>query len=101
MSIRLTKDHRTIRTGKDYTAFRYEIYQRQGAQCAKCPRYTSLGMEPEYDSSFHVHHRNGRGMGGSKRNDSCEDCIGLCGSCHRQEHNQQSAVPSELKWSRA
>ena len=88
MSRRITKDGRVKLTGKDYTAFRYELYQSQGAQCNNCPRCTSLWMEPEYDSSFHVHHINGRGMGGSKRSDTFLACVGLCGSCHRKEHNQ-------------
>ena len=79
MAIKITKDGRTIRTGKDYTAFRYELYLAQAAKCARCPVRTSLGMEPMYDSSFHVHHVNGRGMGGGKRSDTFLACEGLCG----------------------
>jgi hypothetical protein len=97
MSIRVTKDGRTIRTGKHYADFRFDLYQKQGAMC-NCGRMTSLYMESVYDSSFHVHHVNGRG--GGKRDDTLEACEGLCGRCHRIKHGQQSAVPSDLKWSR-
>ena len=86
--IKVTKDKRTIRTGKDYTRFRQVVYELQGAMCGQCRIFTSMGYEPEHDYSFHVHHKNGRGMGGSKRDDTFEACTGLCGSCHRKEHGQ-------------
>jgi hypothetical protein len=101
MSRKITKDGRTLRTGKDYTTFRYDLWFSQDGRCIRCGGIAALS-EPIYRArSFHVHHKNGRGMGGSKRSDTFLKCEGLCGSCHRIEHNQQSAVPSELKWSRA
>lgn len=86
--LRTTKDERTIRTGKDYTEFRYELHERQERACIKCSRHTFLAHPLEWDDSFHVHHVGGRGLGGSKRDDTFESCRGLCGKCHRKEHNQ-------------
>ena len=100
MSIKITRDGRTIRSGVDYTEFRAMLHELQDAKCDRCWRGTDLAYEPTSDWSFHVHHRNGRGMGGGKRDDSVRTCIGLCGECHRQEHNQQEKVPSKLHWSK-
>jgi len=88
MPIKVTKDGRTIRTGKDYTQFRVAVFMNQTAECARCKTWTALSSPLEWDSSFHVHHTNGRGMGGSKRDDTLEACEGLCGKCHRKEHGQ-------------
>jgi len=85
--IKTTKDGRTIRTGKDYTEFRGLVWTTQGGHCAKCARFTFLSHPLEWDSSFHNHHKNGRG--GGKRDDTLEACTGLCGKCHREEHGQQ------------
>ena len=86
--IKTTKDRRTIREGKDYTLFRRELWARSLGICTRCFRNTSLSADLEDDGSFHVHHINGRGMGGSKRDDTFEACKGRCGACHREEHNQ-------------
>jgi hypothetical protein len=68
--IRTTKDGRTVRTGRDYTKFRIERHTAQHSQCAECGRITVLWHPLEWDDSFHVHHEGGRGMGGSKRDDT-------------------------------
>jgi hypothetical protein len=86
--IKTTKDGRTIRTGKDYTAFRREVYEMQSGRCVRCIRTTSLEADILSDYSFHVHHRDGRGMGGSKRDDVPSKVEGLCGKDHRLEHHQ-------------
>jgi hypothetical protein len=87
--IKTTKDGRTIREGKDYTIFRWQLWERQTVgMCARCHKGTSLSADPEDYNSFHVHHVNGRGMGGGKRDDTFEACVGLCGACHRKEHGQ-------------
>jgi hypothetical protein len=86
--IKTTKDGRTIRKGASYTKFRVALHGLQCGACARCERMTSLTAPLEWDSSFHCHHVNGRGMGSSKRNDTAESCTGLCGSCHRKLHNQ-------------
>jgi len=92
---------RTKRDGKDYTIFRRELWRLQYGNCVTCGKPTSLEADLEMDWSFHVDHKAGRGLGGSKRDDSFDDCEGLCGLHHRVKHGQQSAVPSKLQWSRS
>jgi hypothetical protein len=86
--IKKTKDGRTIRTGKDYTALRIMLYAYQEGACFQCKRNTALSAHELADWLFHVHHVKGRGMGGGKRDDSPDSCVGLCGSCHRSTHHQ-------------
>src|SRR3954471_22791187 len=86
--IKTTKDGRTIRTGSHYTEFRTLLFYHQHGRCLECRRATNLESDIEYDDSFHVDHRDGRGMGGSKRDDTIKACDGLCGKCHRKKHNQ-------------
>lgn len=86
--IKTTKDGRTILTGKDYTRFRSRLHEQSYDLCIRCGRRALLSVPLDWDNSFHVHHKNGRGMGGSKRDDTFESCEGLCGKCHREEHNQ-------------
>ena len=99
MAIKVTKSGKTIRTGSDYTAFRYELWQSQAKRCADCGRITDLMADLHCDNSFHVDHVRGRGAG--KRDDTFLACRGLCGKDHRIKHNQQSATESKLHWSRA
>ena len=86
--IKTTKDGRTIRTHEDYSHFRWQLYQGQCGACSNCSRVTHILHDPLCNDSFHVHHKNGRGMGGGKRDDTLEACTGLCGRCHRKEHGQ-------------
>jgi hypothetical protein len=88
MSITVKKGGRTIRTGKDYTAFRVGLHDFQAGCCVECGIFTLLHLDPYSDRSFHVHHLAGRGLGGGKRDDSLESCTGLCGKCHRSHHGQ-------------
>lgn len=85
--VRTTKDGRTIRTGSHYTDFRRTLWTWQAGMCG-CGRSTQLDADWDVDWAFHVHHKNGRGMGGGKRDDTTIACIGLCGKCHRMAHNQ-------------
>lgn len=86
--IRTMKDGRTIRNGKHYKDFRYMMHSDQGGLCMRCGAETGVSIDLESDYSFHVHHRNGRGLGGGKRDDTVHSCEGLCGKCHRKEHGQ-------------
>jgi len=86
--ITTTKDGRIIRKGADYTEFRLKLHWLQLGRCTRCGGYSEPSLPPESAFSFHVHHTNGRGMGGAKRDDTFESCEGLCGNCHRKEHNQ-------------
>ena len=89
MPIKITKDGRTIRTGKDYTQFRIEMHAERLGSCWECGRDTFLDVPLDWDNSFHVDHTNGRGMGGGKRDDTKKACRGLCGFDHRRKHGQQ------------
>ncbi len=79
--IKTKKDGRTILSGKDYTDLRHRVFLREQGRCSDCGRWI-------WFASFHLHHNNGRGMGGSKRNDVDSEVTALCGSCHRKRHNQ-------------
>lgn len=100
MAVKVTKDGRTIRSGKTYTAFRYELWLCQNKLCADCGRQTDLHVDLSWNTSFHIDHVDGRGLGGSKRDDTFLACKGKCGKCHRIKHGQQSAVQSQPQWRR-
>lgn len=84
----VNKAGRTKRTGKDYTEFRRSLHESQNGLCYQCGKVTSLAADILSDWSFHVHHENGRGMGGGRRDDTPESCKGICGKCHRGIHHQ-------------
>lgn len=95
MAVEIKKDGRTIRTGADYSQFRRSLHQSQQGRCIgeRCGKLTSLVVPIEWGNSFHVAHRGSRGMGGGFRDDVVGPKRGqveggLCGSCHRREHNQ-------------
>lgn len=90
MPILTKKDGRTVRTGRAYTLFRGELYDRQNGLCFQCGRLVYTSSPVEWDDSFHVHHKHGRGLGGGKRDDTFEECVGWCGKCHREEHNERN-----------
>lgn len=105
MAIEISKDGRTKLTGKHYTEFRRWLWFQQESACLRCCALTSLHVDLEYDQSFHVSHRESRGMGGSFRDDVIGPNKGqveggICGRCHRFEHNQQEEVQSQPQWSR-
>lgn len=96
MSIKITKDGRTIRTGAHYSRFRHSVYESQQGRCIgeRCGKLTSLVVPIEWGNSFHIAHRGSRGMGSSFRDDVVGPNKGQveggkCGSCHRREHNQE------------
>src|SRR5271157_2899419 len=97
--VKTTKDGRTIRRGKDYTAFRRMVHDKQHGRCMTCNAWTNLELTPEFNGSFHLGHRGTRGLGGSLRDDVIGPKKGQveggkCGHCHREEHNQGcSGVP--------
>ncbi len=92
--IKTTKDGRTIRTGKDYTKFRADLYVKQNASCIECDQTCVFDAPLEWNNSFHVAHHGSRGMGGAIRDDVVGPKRGqveggLCGKCHRESHGQQ------------
>jgi hypothetical protein len=94
MTVEIKKDGRTILKGQDYTDFRKDLYDSQQGQCIKCGKQTSLVVPLEWGNSFHAAHRGSRGMGSAIRDDVVGPKRGQveggkCGSCHRNEHNQE------------
>jgi len=73
---RLTKDGRTILTGVHYTQFREKVWNLQGFQCKDCRKLLRF-------HEMDLHHIDGRGMGGSKRDDVLGKVEGLCRPCHQ------------------
>lgn len=111
MSIKITHDGRTLRTGRDYTEFRRYVFTYQGGHCDNpdCEvdngRPTGLLRPLEWDDSFHLNHLYGRG-GGKRddvlfRDDGKQMVRGECGKCHRVSHGQQEKITSQPQWSRA
>jgi hypothetical protein len=90
MGIKLTKEGRTILSGRDYTEHKRGVYERQGGKCADC------GFGFPYNR-MEFHHFGGRGLGGSKRDDLSPLNRMLCGGpqgCHekaRFEHLKPKA----------
>lgn len=87
MTKRQTKDGRTILTGAQYSALRERVWIRDRGKCVRCERRVSL-TQHGFSDDMHLHHKNGRGMGGGKRDDTEEATQSLCAACHREEHNQ-------------
>lgn len=72
---RETKDGRVILSGPAYNNLKLEKWKQQGQRCADCHR--------DLDFAFaELHHINGRGMNGGKRNDVAEETKVLCFDCH-------------------
>lgn len=88
MSIETTKSGRTILSGREYSEFRKTLWQDQRGRCAYCNRPCLLGVPFSYNNAFNVHHKNGRGLGGGKRDDTPESCVGICNACHKRVHKQ-------------
>ena len=77
---RVTKDGRLIESPSQYRATKLEMFNDQQGMCERCFRpMNSL-------SDAHRHHPGGRGMGGSKRDDS--KTVLWCENCHVQEHER-------------
>jgi hypothetical protein len=87
--IEIKRDGRVIRTGRDYSEFRKSIFENQNGCCADCGIACEFVADPDWHCSFHVHHKHGRGLGGSRRTDTLEECVGWCGACHHSHHEEE------------
>jgi 5-methylcytosine-specific restriction endonuclease McrA len=84
---RLTKDGRTILTGRDYQRLREAVYLRDRGRCVACGGLVSLVI-CDNDSDMHLAHVKARKMGGGSRDDTPENTMTKCRRCHMKEHNQ-------------
>lgn len=61
-----------------YSKHKAELWERQNKRCKKCKTYLA---DP---ADAHLHHLEGRGLGGGKRDD--RKVALLCNSCHVRLH---------------
>jgi len=70
---------KVIKLGKvGYDMQRRRVWAKQSRSCRHCHKGISL-------EQMHLHHTDGRGLGGGKRNDLKTE--GLCEACHLKQHN--------------
>lgn len=74
----ITKDGRTILSGKAYRDLCYKVWLRDGRQCVDC------GTPLAVFSTILIDHIKKRKMGGGWRNDVPENLRTLCLACHYQ-----------------
>lgn len=78
------KDGRRIESSREYSANKRSMWERQHRRCVRV-RYgkvcNAFMPSPAYG---HRHHPGGRGIGGSKRDDS--KTVLWCIECHLEEH---------------
>ena len=86
--IKTTKDGRTILSGDDYSLLKHQRLEVDRFNCSLDPVMTDDGLEPLGCGlaisywTCDLHHIDGRGMGGSKRDDTIAKTRALCRSCH-------------------
>lgn len=78
---RITKDGRLQESPYRYRKTKAEMLREQGNECANC--FRPIYSPEEADR----HHPGGRGLGGSKRDDS--KTVLWCENCHVREHEAQ------------
>lgn len=77
---------RVICKGADMADLRERTGRREGELCQGCEGWAPI-YPPEGTIAGEMHHRHGRGMGSSKRNDILSEQMWLCGGpsgCHRK-----------------
>jgi hypothetical protein len=89
MSKLITKDGRTILSGKDYSAHKKFVWTKQGGRCAKCKR-------PEDWREMEFHHSAGRGLGGAKRDDLDGRNTVQHHQCHLEESKGWNGKPLRM-----
>lgn len=96
------KDGREIcRTPHQWAKRREEVWKRDGCKCVKCSRVVPLHDVHDIETgdvvmkAAEIHHKRGRGLGGSLRDDRPEALETLCTWCHRQGHQSAKVVPAK------
>lgn len=86
MAIEFYKDGRVKLTGYHYRLLRHKKWLQQDLKCGETDAIKKgrpgCGREITFDE-MELHHKNGRGMMGSKRDDTLEATEGLCKKCHK------------------
>jgi hypothetical protein len=83
------KDGRLIERAGKYQRTKAQMWARQSGRCAKCDGYMP---RPSFG---HRHHPGGRGLGGSKRDDS--KTLLWCANCHILDHEEQRKPKGEAR----
>jgi hypothetical protein len=73
---------RLILRGADMEDLRRRVGEREAEICQGCQEYAPL-YPPDGQIAGEMHHKHGRGMGSSKRDDRAEWMAWLCRACHR------------------
>lgn len=81
-SSELTKDGRLIETPRRYRITKHGMWAKQAQRCGM-PGCHNFMPTPAYG---HRHHPGGRGMGGSRRDDS--RTVLICIPCHQKVHGK-------------
>lgn len=76
MAVKTTRDGRLIYDRYSYRKLREQKYKEQSESCAACGEFTEFW-------NWELHHVDGRGLGGGRRDDS--RVIGLCSQCHQRQ----------------
>jgi hypothetical protein len=80
---RVTKDGRTILRGLDMEKFRREMMDRSNGYCQALSHASACTDWVAWESG-HLHHIDGKGLGGSKHDDVPHKVQWLSESCHRE-----------------
>lgn len=80
---KITGDGRVICRGADMTDLRERVGLREAELCQGCEGWAPI-YPPEGTLAGEMHHKHGRGMGSSKRNDIAAEMDWLCQTCHRK-----------------
>ena len=86
------KDGREILSPYQWAKRRAEVWERDSGRCVRCSRVVPLNGE----SAAEIHHKQGRGIGGSLRDDRLEALETLCFTCHRGHHQGAKVVPRKV-----
>lgn len=88
------------RTKTAWEKVRKEVYEREGGICQGYDCEMWAPLHDDVDAGLpagHAHHKNGtRGLGGGKRDDSADNLLWLCASCHHREHIPKHVVPRRV-----
>ena len=98
----IKKDGRVVlRTPAQWAKRREEVWERDARKCVRCAAGVPLHdlCDPMTGDvvmiAAEIHHKRGRGLGGSLRDDRLEALETLCFRCHSKHHVPAKVVPAK------